>query len=107
MARFNVPPISTNKPKNTEDKELKIIIVGSGDNAGLLAIKIAEMKLQNPNVEIVTLEEAKKRGLAETYKIEAPPPLPELYLKDTISSLGKSARNKRREAKRKSKKRKG
>ena len=89
-----------------EDKKPNVIIVGSGHNAGLLAMKIAEMKLENPNVEIVTLEEAKERGLTETYKITAPPPLPELYLKDNIFSDGKSARNKRREAERKSKKRK-
>lgn len=89
-----------------EDKKPNVIIVGSGHDAGLLAMKIAEIKLENPNVEIVTLEEAKERGLTETYKITAPPPLPELYLKDNLFSDGKSARNKRREAERKSKKRK-
>lgn len=87
-----------------EDKKPNVIIVGSGHDAGLLAMKIAEMKLENPNVEIVTLEEAKERGLTETYKITAPPPLPELYLKDNFFSDGKSARNKRREAERKAKK---
>lgn len=89
-----------------EDKKTNVIIVGSGHNSGLLAMKIAEMRLENPNVEIVTIEEAKERGLTETYKITAPPPLPEIYLKDNFFSNGKSARNERREAERKSKKRK-
>ena len=86
------------------DIKPNVIIIGSGHDAELLAIKIAEMKLENPNVELITLEEAKEKGLTETYKITAPPPLPELYLKDNFFSDGKSARNKRREAERKAKK---
>jgi len=90
-----------------EDKKPNVIIVGSGHEAGLLAMKIAEMKLENPNVEIVTLEEAKERGLMQTFEITAPKPIPELHqvvLKDNFFSDGKSARNKRREAERKAKK---
>ena len=89
-----------------EDKKPNVVIVSSGHDTGLLAMKIAEIKLQNPNVEIVTLEEAKEMSLNETYKITASPPLPELCLKDNFFSDGKSARNKRREAERKSKNRK-
>lgn len=51
-----------------------VIIVGSGLNAGLLAIKIAELKSENPNCEIVTIEEAKEKGLMPTYEIKTPPP---------------------------------
>lgn len=90
-----------------EDKKPNVIIVGSGHEAGLLAIKIAELKLANPNCEVVTIEEAKERGLAQTFEITAPKPLPELqqvYLKDNFFSHDKSARNKRREAERKAKK---
>jgi FlaA1/EpsC-like NDP-sugar epimerase len=92
---------------NMEDKKPNVIIVGSGHEAGLLAMKIAELKLANPNCEVVTLEEAKERGLIQTFEITAPKPLPELqqvYLKDNYFSDGKSARNKRREAERKAKK---
>ena len=45
-----------------EDKEPNVIIVGSGHEAGLLAMKIAELKLANPNCEVVTLEEAKEKA---------------------------------------------
>lgn len=87
------------------EKERGIIIVGSGNDAGLLALKIAELKLAHPSCEIVTIEEAKERGLTETYKITPPPKLPALCEKLDFYSDGKSARNIRRENKRKSKKR--
>lgn len=90
-----------------EDKKLNVIIVVSGHEADLLAMKIAELNLANPNCEVVTLEEAKERGLTQTFEIRAPKPLPELQqviLKDNFSRDGKSARNKRRESERKAKK---
>ena len=90
-----------------EDKKPNVIIVGSEHEAGLLAMKIAELKLANPNCEVVTIEEAKERGLTQTFEIKAPKPLPELQpviLKDNFFSDGNSARNKRREAERKAKK---
>ena len=90
-----------------EDKKPNVIIVGSGHEAGLLAMKIAELKLANPNCEVVTLEEAKERGLTQRFEITAPKPLSELQqviLKDNFFSGGKSARNKRREAERNAKK---
>ena len=45
-----------------EDKKPNVIIVGSGHDAGLLAQKIAELKLANPDCEVVTVEEARERG---------------------------------------------
>jgi uncharacterized spore protein YtfJ len=90
-----------------EDKKPSVIIVGSGHDAGLLAMKIAELKLANPNCEVVTIEEAKERGLTKTFTITAPRIIPEIqqvHLKDNFLSDGRSARNKRREAERKAKK---
>jgi hypothetical protein len=87
-----------------EDKKPNVIIVGSGRDAGLLAMRIAELKSTHPNCEVVTLEEAKERGLMQTFPITAPKPIPELeqvILKDNFFHDGKSSRNKRREAKRK------
>ena len=86
-----------------------LIIIGSMHDAGLLAMKIAELKSANPNCEVVTIEEASQRGLTQNYEIKAPPPLPDLqmtYLKDNFYSNGKSARNKRREEQRMFNKRK-
>lgn len=87
-----------------EDKKPNVIIVGSGHDGGLLAMKIAELKLANPNCEVVTLEEAKEKGLTQTFEITVPKQFQELYLIDNFFSDGKSARNKRREAERKAKK---
>lgn len=87
-----------------EDKKPNVIIVGSGHDAGLLAMEIAELKLANPNCEVVTLEEAKEKGLTQTFEITAPKQFQELYFSDNFFSDGKSARNKRREAERKAKK---
>jgi len=89
------------------EKEPKLIIIGGGHSGGLTAIRIAEIKAMHPNVEVVTFEEAKERGLAESFEYKAHPPLPELQqivLKDNFFSGGKSNRNKRREAERKAKK---
>lgn len=89
-----------------EDKIPHVIIVCSGHEAGLLAMKIAEMNLESHNVEVVTIEEAKEQGLTETFKFTAPPPLPieQIYVHDNPINNGKSARNVRREAERKAKK---
>lgn len=92
------------------EKERGIIIVSSGYGAGLLALRLAEIKAANPNVEVVTIEEAKERGLSETFGYKARPQMPEpILLKQNVfgfESGGKSARNIRRENERKSKKNK-
>lgn len=91
-----------------------VIVIGGHFDDGLLAIKIAEMKLQNQNIEVVTLDEAKERGIIIIDSIseyKAPKPLPEL-IEPKLSTIltiglpghGKSSRNKRREAERKAKK---
>lgn len=54
--------------------EKKVIIIGGG-GGGLLAARIAEEKLKNPEMEVVTIEEAKERGLTQSFKFEAPPML--------------------------------
>ena len=89
-----------------EDKKTNVIIVGSGHDSGLLAMKIAELKLDYPNCEVVTIEEAKEQGLTQTFKFTAPPPLPieQIYVHDNPLNNGKSARNVRREAERNAKK---
>lgn len=91
-------------------KERGIIIVGSGHGDDLLALRLAEIKAENPNVEVVTIEEAKQRGLSETFEYKALPQMPEpILLKQNVfgfGSGGKSARNIRRENERKSKKNK-
>ena len=56
----------------------KVLIVGSG-GGGLMAAKIAELQAQNPNMEVVTIEEAKERGLSQTFEITAPPLLDEQH----------------------------
>jgi len=89
------------------EKGIAILIIDSGHNAGLVAVQIAEIKAMHPNLEVVTSEEAKERGLTESIKYKARPPLPELQqliLKDNFFSDGKSNRNKRRESERKAKK---
>jgi protoporphyrinogen oxidase len=50
----------------------KVLIVGSG-GGGLMAAKIAELQAQNPDMEVVTIEEAKERGLSQTFEIKAQP----------------------------------
>ena len=90
-----------------EKKEIDVIVVGIDHDAGLLALKIAELKAANPNIEVVTIEEAKKRGIVESFPITAPkelPVIPYLHPNNNFYFDGKSARNKRREAERKAKK---
>jgi hypothetical protein len=82
-----------NKPFNE-----KVGFVGSE----VLAMKIAQMKIDNPNCEVIIVDE--KNVVNETFPFKAPLPLPEIHLKNVFLSDGKSARNKRREAERKSKK---
>ncbi|MDX1350077.1 MAG: hypothetical protein R3279_07515 [Putridiphycobacter sp.] len=50
----------------------KVLIVGSG-RSELMAAKIAELQAQNPDMEVVTIEEAKERGLSQVFEITAPP----------------------------------
>jgi protoporphyrinogen oxidase len=49
--------------------EPKILIVGGGDT-GLSALRIAELKEQHPDLVVVTLDEAKERGLTETFELK-------------------------------------
>jgi len=91
------------------EEKKKVLIVGNYDENALLALRIAEIKSQNPNITIVTLDEAKEQGLSETFEItNTLQPLVQVTLKDTYDSDNfiKSARNKRREDARKTKKNK-
>jgi hypothetical protein len=84
----------------------KAMIIGGGGNNALTLKRIAELRTENPDIEIVSLNEAKEKGLSQTYEYKAPPQLPELVsLKDNFKGV-KSARNKRREEERKAKKNK-
>jgi len=87
-----------------EDKKPKVIIVGSDHDAGLLAARIAELKSQNVNIEVVSLQGTEKPKLKETFVIKPHPPLPELYTAESFCGNVKSSRNKRREDERKIKK---
>ena len=83
------------------EKTPKILIIGD-HQAGLTAIRIAEIKVEHRNLEVVILGDV-------TYQYKARPPLPELQqiiLNDNFFSDVKSSRNKRRKAKRKVKKNK-
>ena len=80
-----------------------IIIIGGGDNDSLM-IELVRINAENQKLEIITIEEAKEKGLIENY-ITQPPILHELTFTDDFSEV-RSARNIRREKSRKSKKRK-
>lgn len=100
-----------------EDNKPKVIIVGSGamgKDSALLALKVAELREQHPDLMVITndnFDETFKDGVykvEETFQFKAPLPLPELQpiiVNDNFYIDGRSARNKRREANRKSKKR--
>jgi NADPH:quinone reductase-like Zn-dependent oxidoreductase len=78
----------------------KVLIIGNG-GVGLLASQIAEIKEKNPNVEVVGMEEAKERGLSQTFEISAPP-----IIDEKIYFQPPPTRAERRKQKRKNKKRK-
>lgn len=46
----------------------KIAIIGHG-SSGLMAQRLAQLQNENPNVEIVTLDEAKQGGITDSYKL--------------------------------------
>lgn len=50
----------------------KVLVVGSG-GAGLTAAKIAELQAENPDMEVITIDEAKERGLSQTLEITVLP----------------------------------
>jgi hypothetical protein len=85
--------------------EKKVLIMGD-DNSGLMAAKIAELKSLHPDMEIVTLQEAKERGLSQTFEIKAPPipDLSSIAIEPPPFYKGESARAKRRKAERAKKK---
>jgi hypothetical protein len=87
-------------------------LIGGGDHLdGLLAMKIAEMKEMNQNIEIITIDQAKEMGLMESREFKLRPNALEMIqpieLKENhYGFTGKSPRNKRREEERKAKKNK-
>lgn len=52
------------------EKERGILIVGNVGQGTLTAVQLVKIKAAHPNIEIVTLEEAKNRGLQDTFIIE-------------------------------------
>jgi hypothetical protein len=93
------------------EKERGVIIVGSGSfSCDLASIAIAELKQQHPNIQVVTLEEAKEKGLSESivFKARGNVPIQPIILKQNhygFESLGLSKRAERRKAERDAKKR--
>ena len=92
------------------EKERGVIIVGSG-NCALAVMKIAELKQQHPNVQVVTLEEAKEKGLYESFVIKAREKMPiePIFIKENCYNFqtgGLSKRAERRKSERDKKKRK-
>jgi len=84
----------------------KVLIVGGHDSCPLTSAKIAELSAQIPDVQVVSLEEAQRKGLCQTFEYKAPPPLPEIPRLIGFSDTGARSRNARRKAERESKKRK-
>lgn len=88
------------------EKERGIVIVGCG-NHGLTALRMAEIKAAHPDLEVVTIEEAKERGLHQSYELKAPPPMPEIIIPVTpFHQTGISNRAARRKQERQARKRK-
>jgi GTPase SAR1 family protein len=86
----------------------KVIIVGSGD-CGLTAMALSELKGKFPEAEVVTIEQAKERGLSESIEYKARPQLSPIEMMTAPYNNGHSlsSRNIRRKDKRnKNKKRK-
>lgn len=90
------------------EKERGIVIVGAGKPDGLLCMRMAEIKAAHPDLEVITIDEAKERGLHQSYEIKAHPPLPEIlpYIDPCIPGKPHSSRAARRKAERDAKKRK-
>ncbi len=91
------------------EKERGVIIVGSG-NCALAVMKIAELKQKHPNVQVVTLEEAKEKGLSESIVLKAREnvPIQQIILKQNhygFENLVLSKRAERRKSERDAKKR--
>lgn len=91
------------------EKERGVIIVGSG-NCALAGMVIAELKQQHPNAQIVTVEEAKEKGLGESivFKARENVPIEPIILNENhygVQSFGLSKRAARRKAERDAKKR--
>ena len=58
----------------------RVIIVGGGSVGkstvtSLIAARLIELQKAHPDMLVVTLDEAKKQGLTETFEITAPEPL--------------------------------
>jgi DUF917 family protein len=87
-----------------EKKKPELIVIGVGNDPYLIAKTIEALSIEHPNVEVVTIDEVRERSIVPTFELKAPLVLPQITLKDNFFSNGKSARNKRREAERKNKK---
>ena len=85
-------------------KKPELIRVGPENEPFLLNRAIDKILSEHPTATVVTLDEVKALNLTPTFYIKAPPIIHEITLKDNFFSDGKSARNKRREAERKKKK---
>lgn len=68
----------------------KVLIVGSG-SAGLTAARKVELMAKNLSMEVVTIEEAKERGLNQTFDVVSQPPL----LKVSAPPLTRAERRKK------------
>ncbi len=78
----------------------KILIVGHVEH-GLAALKIAELTEMHPECEVVSIEEAKERGLSETFQITKLPDFPEpILIQSAEFYSGMSARSERRKKER-------
>ncbi len=75
--RVGLPPVPLIEEPTTDKKERGIMIIGGDPSCGLTAMRIAEMKMHHPDLEVVSLEEAKERGLQESIAFKARPKLPE------------------------------